>query len=49
MAFMQYFINLRKVENSLGNARSLYFQVEGITTQIPVSRKVAKELAAKVS
>ena len=44
-----YFINLKKVTNSFGNARSLYFQIEGVNMQIPVSRKVAKKLFAKVA
>ncbi len=44
-----YFINLQKVTNSFGNARSLYLQIEGVKTQIPVSRKVAKELSGKIS
>jgi hypothetical protein len=44
-----YFINLKRVTNSLGNARSLYFQIDGAEAQIPVSRKVAKELTAKIS
>ena len=44
-----YFINLKKVTNSFGNARSLYFQIEGIDMQIPVSRKIAKELFTKVA
>ena len=44
-----YFVNLKKVTNSFGNARSLYFEIEGIDMQIPVSRKIAKELFTKVA
>ncbi len=43
-----YFVNLKKVTNSFGNARSLYLEIEGVDFQIPVSRKIAKELFAKV-
>jgi len=42
-----YFVNLKKVSKSLGNARSLYFQIDEAETQIPVSRKIAKEFTAK--
>ena len=44
-----YFVNLKKVTNSFGNARSLYLEIEGVDMQIPVSRKVAKELFSKVA
>ncbi len=44
-----YFVNLEKVKNSFGNARSLYLEIEGVDMQIPVSRKVAKELFSKVA
>ena len=44
-----YFVNLKKVTNSFGNARSLYLEIEGVDMQIPVSRKVAKELYSKVA
>jgi len=44
-----YFVNLKKVTKSFGNARALYFQIDEAEAQIPVSRKMAKELAAKIS
>ncbi len=44
-----YFVNLKKVTNSFGNARSLYLEIEGVDMHIPVSRKVAKELFSKVA
>ncbi len=44
-----YFVNLKKVTNSSGNARSLYLEIEGLNFQVPVSRKIAKELFAKVA
>ena len=44
-----YFVNLKKVTNSSGNARSLYLEIEGVDFQVPVSRKIAKELFAKVA
>ncbi len=44
-----YFVNLEKVTKAVGNARSLFFRIEGDNEQIPVSRKVAKELSSKIS
>jgi hypothetical protein len=43
-----YFVNLKKVTNSFGNARSLYLQIGDAEAQIPVSRKIAKELTSKI-
>jgi len=43
-----YFVNLKKVTNSFGNARSLYLQIGDAEVQIPVSRKMAKELISKI-
>ncbi len=42
-----YFVNLKKVTKSFGNARSLYLQIDEAEAQIPVSRKMAKELTKK--
>jgi hypothetical protein len=44
-----YFVNIKKVTEALGNARSLYFIIEGVEIEIPVSRKMIKTFLPKVS